>query len=109
MSNQIRLVIRLACGLAATTVLAGVLGAQLVSAFKDPRAEILKRAFRTDRDSPLEAPLSITVSFLPSSQPESKLIIRYRSRVQADVEYIRASVASGTALERVRAAGSDDI
>ncbi len=83
--------------------------AQPIAAVKDPREEMLKKALHTVQDSPLEIPLSITISFFPSAHPESKLVIRFSDRAQAEVESVQASVTSGAALLLARRAASADI
>jgi hypothetical protein len=84
-------------------------GAQPLAAASDPGREILERALYSERDARSKVPLSIIVSFLPSAHTESKLVIRFNSLRQAEVESIQPTVASGTVLQRVRGAGSVDI
>jgi hypothetical protein len=87
---------------------AGILSAQLLTAVKDPAEEVLARAFHTERDSQAQVPLSVAVTFLPSCYPESKLVIRFRSMTQADVEYVQAKLSSREAVQKLRTqAGSD--
>ena len=83
--------------------------AQPVAAARDPGKEIQERALYSERDSRAKVPLSITMSFLPSAHPESKVVIRFYNSEQAEIELIQPSVASGTVLQKVRRTGSVDI
>jgi len=93
--------VALICRLAAcATLIVGALSAQPVALSKDPRGDLLERALHSERDARSKVPLSIIISFLPSAHPESKLVIRFISRTQAEVESIQPNIASGTALQR---------
>jgi hypothetical protein len=88
---------------------AASLGGQPNQRGKDISEEVRERALQTRRDSPLEAPLAIIICFLPSAHPESKLVIRFKSRTDVRVESVRASVESSEAIRKLRGAGPVDI
>jgi hypothetical protein len=88
---------------------AASLGGQPNQRGKDIGEEVRERALQTRRDSPLEAPLAIIICFLPSAHPESKLVIRFKSRTDVRVESVRASVESSEAIRKLRGAGPVDI
>ena len=85
------------------------LTAQVSTLSTNPGEEVLKRAFYTEHDSQVQVPLSVAVAYLPSCHPESKVVIRFRSATQADVEYIQAKINSREAVQKLRTASGVDI
>ncbi|HEY1206571.1 MAG: hypothetical protein ABSH46_08705 [Bryobacteraceae bacterium] len=68
-----------------------------------------EKAFQVKMGSLFEAPLTVVLTYDPGCHPESRIVIRVRSRTRVDVELIRASLSSRAALERLEETGKEPV
>ena len=91
----VRLVLVSVLGMLATDAGQIAITRELESAIRD-------KAFHTERDSPSKMPTSIKLLYLPSTHPESMIVIRFEDQSRASIAYMQAATSLAQVIQRLR-------
>ena len=96
------------CFLAVASLLGDVGLAQRGVITRAVETEIRENALSSDVHRRGQSPLVVTLTYLPSCHPDARIVITYLDRLNAEIEYMQATVPLSEVVEQVRYSQSID-